>query len=155
MTLHVELADLSLPDFGLPTVEPTIPAAIYESRIVRAQVRAAHADLDALVVYGDREHFANIAYLSGYDPRFEEALLILSTRRAATPTGVWIPGKPILVVGNEGWGYAETASIEHKRVLYQNFSLLGQPRDQSPSLETIFREAGIQEGSLVGVVGWK
>ncbi len=155
----VELAPLDLPDFGLPTVEPRVPPETYEKRIKAANMpivwSVAQPETFVLVIYGDREHFANIAYLSGYDPRFEEALLILPSRRAATPTGVWIPGKPVLVVGNEGWGYAEAASIEHKRVLYQNFSLLGQPRDQSPSLEMIFREAGIQEGSLVGVVGWK
>jgi hypothetical protein len=32
---------------------------------------------------------------------------------------------------------------------------MGQPRGDSQSLETIFREASIKEGSLVGVVGWK
>jgi hypothetical protein len=30
------------------------------------------------MVYADREHFANMAYLTGFDPRFEEALLILT-----------------------------------------------------------------------------
>ena len=50
--------------------------------------------LSHLVVYGDREHFANIAYLTGFDPRFEEALLILSSR-----------SKPLLVVGNECEAY--------------------------------------------------
>jgi hypothetical protein len=40
-------------------------------------------------------------------------------------------------------------------VLYQNFSLLGQPRGNSPSLQTIFSQAGITKGTPVGVVGWK
>ena len=35
------------------------------------------AGLDAFVVYADREHFANMAYLTGFEPRFEEALLLL------------------------------------------------------------------------------
>jgi hypothetical protein len=30
---RVELVELVLPDFGLPTVEPVIPPAIYEARI--------------------------------------------------------------------------------------------------------------------------
>ena len=30
--------------------------------------------LDQLVVYADREHSANLSYLTGFDPRFEEAL---------------------------------------------------------------------------------
>ena len=32
---------------------------------------------DHIVVWGDREHSANIAYLTGFDPRFEEAVLIV------------------------------------------------------------------------------
>ena len=37
--------------------------------------------LTHLVVYGDREHFANLAYLTGFDPRFEEAVLIVGANR--------------------------------------------------------------------------
>ena len=32
----------------------------------------------ALVVYGDREHAANIHWLTGFDPRFEEAVLVVT-----------------------------------------------------------------------------
>ena len=34
----------------------------------------AEQRLDALVVYADREHFANLLWLTNYDPRFEEAV---------------------------------------------------------------------------------
>ncbi len=96
----VQLAKLSLPEFGLPTVEPSIPTATYESRIAQARARAADSELDALLVYGDREHFANLTYLTGYDPRFEEALLIL------------LPGQiPTLLVGNEGMPYSTISPI--------------------------------------------
>ena len=30
-----------------------------------------------VVVYADREHSANLSYLTGFDPRFEEAVLIV------------------------------------------------------------------------------
>ena len=52
-------------------------ASIKESR---DRVRAAMAarGLTHLVLYADREHFANVAWLTNFDPRFEEALLILS-----------------------------------------------------------------------------
>ncbi len=155
----VELAALDLPEFGLPTVEPIILAATYEKRIKSAQFPmmkwVSQPETAALIVYGDREHAANLAYLTGYDPRFEEALLIIPIVFPPTAGGISFPQKPILVVGNEGWGYAEVIPFDHKRVLYQNFSLMGQPRGESASLETIFREAGIKEDSLVGVVGWK
>jgi len=77
-------------------------------------------------------------------PRFEEALLILSR-----------DDTPILVVGNEGLSYADISPVELKRELYQNFSLMGQPRDKIKDLKGIFSAAGINGNSKVGLVGWK
>lgn len=157
---QIELAAMELPEFGLPTVEPVVPQETYEKRLAAAY----HATLRfptqpveqvTLVVYGDREHAANLAYLTGFDPRFEEALLIIPIVRPSGANGVQFPQKPLLVVGNEGWSYAEACRIDHQRIMYQNFSLVGQPRDESASLESIFRQAGIREDGLVGVVGWK
>src|SRR5437764_13278337 len=113
----VELADLDLPDFGLPQTEPVVPAETYEARLAEARRRAKAAGYDALVVYGDREHFANMAYLTKYDPRFEEALLIIVPDR-----------EPTLMVGNEGWAYTKISPIKLRPVLYQHFSLISQPR---------------------------
>lgn len=159
---RVELAHIDLPDFGLPTVEPVVPPETYRKRVKQVQMwtprvirPGAASSSTALVIYGDREHFANLAYLIGYDPRFEEALLILVTAAPSTLNPVAISQPPVLVVGNEGWGYAGLSPVEHKRMLYQPFSLPGQPREHSLPLEAIFREAGIQEGTSVGVVGWK
>ena len=91
----VELAEVGMPDFGLPAAEPSVPTATYQARLAAAADAAAAAGLDALLVYADREHFANLAYLTRFDPRFEEALLIL------------VPGRaPVLLVGNEGVAYA-------------------------------------------------
>jgi len=100
---------------------------------------------DALVVYGDREHSANMTFLCGYDPRFEESLLILPREGACT-----------LMVGNEGWAYADAAlQIEVDKVLVQCFSLIGQPRHRMKELTLFMREAGIRQSMKVGVVGWK
>ena len=143
-TRTVELVELSLPDFGLPTVEPIVPPETYEARIAEARRRAAAAGYDALLVYGDREHFANLAYLTKYDPRFEEALLILA------------PGHtPALLVGNEGMAYAAICPAKVDRVLFQTFSLISQPRGNSAPLGTILRNAGIGEGKRIGIAGWK
>ena len=144
MSFEVEMAEVTLPEFGMPTVEPSVSAETYEWRLQEAMEMAELHDLDALVVYGDREHSANLAYLTNYDPRFEEALLILVPSR-----------KPTLLVGNEGMAYSEVSPLDLERVLYQSFSLPGQPRGDSPPLETILREAGIGEARKVGVVGWK
>ncbi len=144
MPRRVELAEFNLPEFGLPTVQPAIPLATYEARLDAARTRAAQSGYDALLVYGDREHFANLAYLTGYDPRFEEALL------------VFLPGrKPTLLLGNEGMAYSGVSPVDIERALYQSFSLLGQPRGESPMLADILRAVGLRSGQRLGIAGWK
>lgn len=144
VTHRVELAGLNLPQFGLPSIQPAIPLATYQARINAALKGAVGAGYDALIVYGDREHFANIAYLTGYDPRFEETLLILSRGR-----------KPTLLLGNEGMSYSAVSPLDLEHVLYQTFSLLGQPRGESPLLKDILVSAGLQRDQRLGIVGWK
>jgi hypothetical protein len=143
---RVELAEIALPEFGLPSVEPIIPASTYEARIAAARQRTSDAGYDVLMVYADREHFANLAYLTGFDPRFEEALLILTQ-----------DGIPTLLVGNEDMAYTAISPIELQPVLFQTFSLLSQPRSSSAPLTTILRDAGVgtAEGKRVGIAGWK
>jgi len=141
---HPTLIDAVLPSFGEPTVQPVIPPATYHARMAAALETARRAGHDALVVYGDREHAANVSYLTGYDPRFEETLLIA------------VPGKrPSLLLGNEGWGYAETAAGDFDRLLCQSFSLPGQPRGQQKSLAALLGDAGLVPGMRIGAVGWK
>ncbi|MCY3864412.1 MAG: aminopeptidase P family N-terminal domain-containing protein [Chloroflexi bacterium] len=144
MTSRVELEEIELPEFGLPSVQPAIPLATYEARLDAARTRAAQSGYDALLVYGDREHFANLTYLTGYDPRFEEALLVL------------LPGrKPALLLGNEGMAYSGVSPVDIDRALYQSFSLLGQPRGDSPMLADILSAAGLRAGQRLGIAGWK
>ena len=142
----IELAEIALPEFGLPCQEPVIPAATYAARVAAARGRAAAAGYDALVVYADREHFANLAYLTGFDPRFEEALLILP-----------LEGTPTLLAGNEDMAYAAISPLPLRRVLYQTFSLLSQPRSSSPPLAHALRDAGIgpRGSQRIGLAGWK
>ncbi|HSL93795.1 MAG TPA: hypothetical protein VK905_04260 [Bacillota bacterium] len=96
------------------------------------------------VVYGDREHFANLEYLTGFDPRFEESLLILESS-----------GRLTLLLGNECYGYSQVSPLNLNRVLFQDFSLQGQPRDNSNELGDILSECGIRLGSRVGLIGFK
>ncbi len=143
---RVELAEIALPEFGLPRIEPTIPTTTYEARIAGARQRASDAGYDVLIIYADREHFANLAYLTGFDPRFEEALLILTQDRT-----------PILLVGNEDMAYTAISPIELQPVLFQTFSLLSQPRSSSAPLTTILLNAGVggAGGKRIGIAGWK
>lgn len=139
---------MELPQFGLPTVEPVIPPETYLARIDALREKARAAGYDSFVVYGDREHFASLAWLTGYDPRFEEALLVIDLKGG---------GKPLLVVGNEGKGYTGISPIEKRlRVaLFQSFSLVSQPRGESRTLKSIIRLGGVKRGGRVGVAGWK
>jgi Creatinase/Prolidase N-terminal domain len=145
VTLGVELGPVELPSYELPAEPPVLPAATYQARLAAASGAAVEAGLDALVVYADREHFANLSYLTGYDPRFEESLLIL------------VPGRaPVLLVGNEGLSYAAVVPPEVVVELYQSFSLVSQDRSVSPRLGVVLKAAGLGEGvRRVGVAGWK
>jgi hypothetical protein len=138
------LARIDLPDFGLPEVRPEIPARLYEARLARLRERAVTRGYDRLVVYADREHSANLAYLSGFDPRFEEAVLIIG-----------VEDQPAILVGNECFGLAGAAPLAMRRHLFQDLSLPSQPRDRSRPLAEILGDEGIGSGSRVGVVGWK
>ncbi len=145
MTHGVELGPVDLPCYELPAEQPSIPAATYRARIAAAAAAAAAAGMDALIVYADREHFANLSYLTGYDPRFEESLLILTPGRA-----------PVLLVGNEGESYAKVVPDGIEVVRYQSFSLVNQDRSASPRLDAVLRSAGLGDGvRRVGVAGWK
>ncbi len=142
--MNVILDQIILPEFGMPTMEPKISLDIYKKRIESTLECVEKRNIDVLLVYADREHSANISYLIGFDPRFEEAILILRKGH-----------EPVLLTGNEGWGYAELCPIKVKKILFQSLSLLGQPRQDSKMLKDIFREEGIGKGSKVGVAGWK
>jgi hypothetical protein len=142
--LQVELAPIDLPDFGHSGAQPSLEKDEYEDRLHAIRSRAAERGLNALFVYGDREHSANLAFLAGYDPRFEEALLILT-----------IEEPPHLLVGNEGWGYAQISPVKLERHLYQPFGLMGQDRSKSDPLANILRDTGVGEGTKVGVIDWK
>ncbi len=63
--MKVEWKEVHLPEFGVPAEIPGIHPEEYERRCEEVY-RAVQCDW--FVVYGDREHFANMHYLSGYDP---------------------------------------------------------------------------------------
>jgi hypothetical protein len=138
------LASIELPHFGEADVRPEIPAATYAHRYDLMMARAAAAGYDAVVIYGDREHSANLAWVSGHDPRFEEAIYVAAPGRT-----------PHLLVGNEGWGYAGLAPGHLERVLWQNLSLMGQPREKLTPLAGLLADAGLAKGQRIGLAGWK
>ena len=141
---RASLTRVELPDFGRPATMPVIPDAVYRARLERLRQRMTERGLDRLVVYADREHSANISYLTGFDPRFEEAILVVGP-----------DDDPAVLVGNECWGMAGATPVAMRRHLLQDLSLPSQPRDRSRPMAEILAGEGIEAGSRVGVVGWK
>ena len=142
------LIKIEWPDFGVAACPPRLSSSEFEARIGALRLRMEERRLTHTIVYADREHFANLAYLTGFDPRFEEALLIVGTAAS-----------PLILVGNECEAYLcisplhASGQIRHER--FQSFSLLDQPRERSRSLREIFAEEGICGDSRVGAVGYK
>lgn len=73
----------------------------YEGRMARLWEMPQAEGYDTIVIYGDREHFSNVDYFTGYDARWEETLLILPRH-----------GRPGILVGNEGIGYVKKVPVE-------------------------------------------
>ena len=140
MTRVIQLVDVGMPPLAVPETLPAIAAAEFEERI--AALLAA-VDVDQVIVYGDREHAANLIFLCNLDPRFEEALLVLGR------------GRRTLLVGKEDIGYTPIVPIEVDVVLCPTFSLMGIDRSGGPTVERTLREAGASTGDRIGVVGWK
>lgn len=139
--MNFEWKQVKLPNFGVPKEKPNIPMEIYETRIKNLYQKA---NKKWVLVYGDREHFANLHYLTEFDPRFEEALLILGPN-----------DKKYLLVGNEGWMYQPVIKPDVEVVLFQTFSLMGQDRTKSARLDEVLTDIGISKGDDIGICGWK
>jgi Xaa-Pro aminopeptidase len=141
---RARLADLDLPDFGPSGPAPGLPASTYGTRLAALRERADARGYDRVLVWADREHSANLSWLTGFDPRFEEALLIVPP-----------DGEPLILTGNECFGMAGAAPLRMRRELFQDLSLPSQPRHRSRPLGEVLAAEGVGRGSRVGVIGWK
>ena len=138
------LIRIDWPDFGTPDLPP--PFTLAEARTRLAALRAAMDRVfPALVIYADREHAANLHWLTGFDPRFEEALLIVT------------PDDAVLIAGNECLPYTQVSPLvaagDVTAVHCATLSLPSQPR-RGRRLEDVLAEALPHVGA-VGAVGWK
>ena len=141
------LATIEWPDFGLPDLPPALALDEVQGRIAALRRAMESRGLDILVIYGDREHAANIHWATGFDPRFEEALLILGPDEP-----------PTLAVGNECLPYAGLAPMaaagRMRVVLCPSLSLISQPRDRGERIDRLLRSV-VPAQARIGTVGWK
>ncbi|MCX7300781.1 MAG: hypothetical protein NTX73_10470 [Rhodobacterales bacterium] len=139
------LIRIDWPDTGMPDLPPDLDLPELQGRLAQARAAIAGRGLDVLVVYGDREHFANIQWLTAFDPRFEEAVLVL-TATAAT-----------LLVGNECEPYTRISPLVRAGIvaveLVPSLSLISQPR-KGKRIVDAFRDL-VPSGAKAGTAGWK
>ena len=147
--MHDTHCDVSLqvvppPDcwLSLPSVDLT--DVTLQQRKARVLIQMARDGIDTLVVYADKEHGGNFEYLTGFIPRFEEALLVLHRH-----------GEAVLVLGNENLKLVPHARLENRVLHAPWFSLPNQPMTHGKTLAELLREAGIGGGKTLGLVGWK
>lgn len=127
---------------SIPSV--TLSDETLRERKARVLNRMQRQGLDALVIYADKEHGGNFEYLTGFIPRFEEALLVLHAS-----------GEAVLVLGNENLKLAVHARLENRVVHAPWFSLPNQPMDNQQSLPELLKFAGVTPGKTLGLAAWK
>lgn len=115
--------------------------ALHKQKILE---RMNAAGLHLLAIYADREHGTNFGYLTGYEPRFEESVLMLQA-----------DGTAKLMLGNESLRMAPYSRIHAEIVHTPHFSLPNQPMGNTRTLAELIEEAGVKPGMQVGIVGWK
>ncbi|EKN62352.1 hypothetical protein BABA_26201 [Neobacillus bataviensis LMG 21833] len=101
-------------------------------------------EYDVLVIYADKEHGSNFEYLTGFIPRFEEALFVMKNN-----------GECSYILGNENLKMAKHArtmgTVYHCSLL----SLPNQPMNDDQPLESILAQINFSTSEKIGLVGWK
>ena len=115
-----------------------------KERIQKVLTKMSQENYDTLVIYADLEHGNNFEYLTGFLPRFEEALLVINK-----------DSKNYMIMGNENLNKVSKSRIESLAVHAPYFSLPNQPMDNKVSFKEILESAELKEGKKTGIVGWK
>lgn len=142
------LAEVPWPSSPHPGPLPVPPAEVFLSRLAQLCTLMQQEDIPLAVIYADREHFANLHFFTHFDPRFEEAILLV------TPDA-----PPLLLTGNECQGYLPISPLhaagELRHELFRPLSLEGQDRSLARPMASILTEAGCRPGRKVALIGAK
>ncbi len=142
------LTEISWPDFDKNASSIIFTADELNERLKLTREMMGKERLTHLIVYSDKEHFANLMYLLNYEPRFEEAVLVIN-----------LINDPLILTGNECVNRFKASPLYQINKLrterFQPFSLLNQPKDDSRLLKDIFISEGIDQDSRIGCTGWK
>lgn len=139
------LIRIDWPHFGIPDLPPPLSLPECRARLARLRRMAKARGYEAVVIYGDREHAANLHWLTGFDPRFEEAVLVITAKSALLLAGneclPYTTISPLVIAGDVGTGHCASLSLP------------SQPRG-GRRLADWLAEA-VPAGALVGAIGWK
>lgn len=101
-------------------------------------------NFSSLVIYADKEHGGNFEYLTGFIPRFEEALQILN-----------VDGTSTLILGNENYNKTKFSLVDSQGILCPLFSLPNQPMGGFRPVEFYLKQAEMDTSQKIGLVDWK
>lgn len=141
---YIALGKVDAPKVSLPDKLPIIPDSVYVKHLDSLIDKMQENNLDAVVIYGDREHFANFNYIVGFDPRFEEGILVVHKDKSM-----------FVLLGNECFSLHKLSRVKVTPLLCQQLSLPNQPNGESKATNEIFHDAGIKEKMKIGIAGWK
>ncbi|MCP2002242.1 UNVERIFIED_ORG: Xaa-Pro aminopeptidase [Buttiauxella agrestis ATCC 33320] len=142
--MPITLATIKQPEIYLNVPSVVLNDQTLQQRRSKILQAMARQNLDALVIYADKEHGGNFEYLTGFIPRFEEGLLVLHKS-----------GEAVLVLGNENLKLARHSRVPARVFHAPWFSLPNQPMDTTLSLSEVLQQAGLREQHRVGIAGWK
>ncbi|MDD2956267.1 MAG: M24 family metallopeptidase [Oscillospiraceae bacterium] len=141
---NVVYAKVPAPAAPAPAATVDITAKTFALRHQKAVAAMKAEGLDALVLYADREHAANFGYFTGFEPRFEESVLVMHA-----------DGRSFILLGNESLRMQAYSQLPVTAIHVPHFSLPGQPMGNTETLEQLIAQSGLRGGMKVGVIGWK
>jgi len=143
-----QLIELDWPSTADLETPPALPATLFLRRIRALRERMEKSRIELALIYGDREHFANLHFFTNFDPRFEEALLVVNRNE-----------NPLLLVGNECQAYLPISPLwrsgEVRMELFRLFSLEDQTRTLSRTLQDILQSEGATKDAPIALIGSK
>lgn len=101
-------------------------------------------DFSSLMIYADKEHGSNFEYLTGFIPRFEEAIQVINQDGTST-----------LILGNENYNKTSMARTQSEGILCPFFSLPNQPMDFTKTFADYLKDIKVDDSKRIGLVDWK
>lgn len=142
--MKIQYGNVASPQCDCTNIPVALTDATMQERLDKVLARMEAESYDSLVIYADLEHGNNYEYLTGFLPRFEEALLVLHK-----------DGHAYMVMGNENLNKVAHARISATAVHCPYFSLPNQPMEVEKDFQGIMEQTQLKAGSKVGLVGWK